>query len=1049
MEMWTYLGIEKTKDIDAITNAYHEKLKYVHPEEKPEEFMSLRSEYEEAVKYANEPDESEAQKEKTPVDLWLERVDDTYNHFKKRIDPAVWRELFSDEVCEAVDSRIDARNSLLRYLMEHDALPRNVWQLIDEVFSIVENTEALYDIFPKAYIDNCVLSGINNDPYVPYELFDEKTEGNPDCYLNLFFKARDEIKSGDLDNAKATVEDIEKTGIMHPFTDLLRSRIAIKSDENDKALEILNALVEKYPDIADFRANRADSLSIAGRYEEAVADYEFALSKDYKGARYNHADCLMKLERYIEAKDLMLQLVTEYPFEENFRNFFDDACAKAKSQYEEKLAQGDLDFDSQYEYAWLCFQSDENEKTESIISSLVPETIAQRCDLQNLKSKLYNNTNNPEKSLESAIEWEKAIAELPEGETEKEKKRKNKLDDILYVQAAALTQLNRYDEALEKASASIEAGPARRSNAHDLRRIILRSHKRDYTAALHEAEKMVEVNPGSLSYYILGIEQYELDMLQDAFNSFGESLNYTLELGVYIYRIRILCDVEEWEGAQEIITFLEEHNVDCDSLRYCKARILEGKGEKEEALKIYCSIIENFENENSDVNFMYEVYSRAADLQESSKSVDELMALVEKGLEIRSDYYPLLYLKTTLLEKSDKPAQAIEIYKKIEEFYPGRYNFSACYASNYYDLYDYENAAVNYLKRLEYVDSPAIHDMAGLCLMFLGRYDEAEEHFAKAVEAEPENLRFCTNYASLFEYRFEFDKAVEMHAQASEINDSKEEEDRRVFVNRTYARALSRAGKFEDSAKIYLKNLEMFGRPDDARFVIEVYIEAAMLSKAEKYIRQYKEEGKINEAQYLLMLADVRRMGNNHKEYFKLISALPDDNSFKHSRLGRYYFNDGNYKKALSYFEKMNDSEIDLFNDYIRCLRKLKRNDEADKLAEHALDVLGKKRWCGDEYALGITKYAFIYTAMGQPEKAKEYIDKAFKAPLCDHCRYSKCKDAYLALVEYYEELGEYDKAIETCAEGHKIALDEFDFIYIASRIRKEHKKELKKENRK
>ncbi len=1050
MEMWTALGIEKTKDIEAITNAYHEKLALVHPEERPEEFMALRSEYEEALKYASSADEQEGEKEKTPVDLWMDKVTDVYNHFKRRVNADEWHQLFSDDVCQSVDSRIDARNALLRFCMDNDALPREIWQLIDKEFSITENVEALYEIFPKAYIDNAVLPGINNDPYIPYDLFDNGTEGNPDCYFNLYFKARNEIQNGELDNARATIDDIEKTGIKHPFTDILRGRIEIKSDNNDKALEILDAAAEKCPENPAIRANRADSLSIAGRYEEALSDYEFAKSKGYLGARYNHADCLMKLERYVEAKDLILELVTEYPFEENFRKFFDTACAKAKEQYSKNYDAGTLDYEALYEYAWLCFQSDENERTEEIIAKLNPETIEQKCDLLNLKSKLYSNKNDSENSLQSAIEWEKAVAELPEGETEKEKNRKNKLDDIYYIQAIALAQLEKFDEALEKAAASIDAGPKRRSNAHDLRRSIFRSKKRDIDSALREAEKMVEANPSSWTYYILGTEQYEQNMLQDAYNSFGESLEYTLELSVYIYRIRILCDAEEWDGAEEQIKYLEEHNIDCDALNYCKARVLEGKGETDAALNIYNSIIANFEKNASDINFVYEVYFRAAELQEKTMPNDNLLTLIDKGLAVRPDYYPLLYFKTTVLENMEKPAEAIEVYRRIEELYPGKYTFSVGYANNYYDLYNYEKAAEHYLNRLENFESPGLHDMAGLCLMYLKRYDEAEEHFTKAVEMEPENVRFRTNLASLFEYKFDFEKACGIHKESSEINDRKEESERRLFVNRCYARALSRAGRYEESAELYRKNLEMFGRNDDARFVIEVYIEAAMLDKAVEHIIKYKSEDKINENQYHLMMADVRRMQGDHKEYFRQISSVSDDNSYKHSRIGRYYLHQGKYKKALPFFEKMDEDAYDLYNDYLFCLRKMGKTDECEKIMEKGLESINKRKWGGDEKALYLTKLALVYTAAGHPEKAKAYIDEVLEStPLCDHCRYSKCKDAYLALAEYYEQMGDYNKVIEICNEGLEIAKDEYDFVYISERVRKEHKKELKKENRK
>lgn len=1055
MEMWTNLGIEKTKDIDAITEAYHEKLKLVHPEEKPEEFMALRAEYEEAIKYAQQNDETE-EKEKTPIDIWLEKADAIYCEYSSRVDLSAWSELLKDDVCQSLDMRIDARNALLRLTMKNSSLPMSVWKLLDDEFSLKENKESLYEIFPKDYIDNCVISGMDNPPVVPYELFAEGTTGNIDCYFDLHYKARNEIREKNPEAAEATIADIEKTGFVHPYTDVLRARIAMGRDEFDKALEIIEPLCEKYPEDIGIRGQRGDIFYCADRFNEALNDYEFILEKGHKGSRYVQSQCYMHIGEYIKAKDILVELCHDFPFESAFKTAFDEACQKATEMYEQKYNEGTLSVDEQIDYAWSYVQSDNNDKAREIIESIKPETLAQKCDLKNISSKFYNNVGEFETSLQHALEWEELVRQLPDGETEEEKKRKNKLDDICYVQASALAKLERYDEALEKTAQSIEAGPQRASEAHDLRRYIFRSIKKDYMSAMHEAEKMVEVKPGSWTHFILGYEQYELGMLQDAFNNFGESLEYTLELECYIYRIRILCDVGQWDGAKDIIKFLEEHGInDSDTINYCKARILEketGSEEDEaEALKMYYAIIENIENGNSDVNFAYEVYYRAAEL-DTSKSNEERLALVNKGLESRHNYYDLLYLKTTLLENLRRYKEAIEVYEHIDAEYPNRYNLNVCYANNYYDLKDYEKALEYYTKRCETNESGGIYDMMGLCLLYLDRYDEAIETFKKGIAIEPDLIRPYTNLGLTYEYKFDFESAIEYHKQASALNDSKEEKDRRIYVNRALARALARAGRAEEAAEAYRKNLAMFGRDDDARFVIEVYIEAGMLDKTLEYIKKYKERGQITSVQELLMTADVYRLQGNYKHYYKTISKLPDDNSFKYNRLGRYELHEGKYKKALECIKKMEEmdgnEDISFFNDRLFCLRRLGDSEAVNKLLEHALDVLNNKKWDKDEDTLRITKYALVYTAAGQPAMAKPYIDKAMNAPLCEHCRYGKCKDAYLALAEYYEAIGEYDKAIETCREGKAIAFDEYDFTYIADRVRKEHKKELKKENR-
>ena len=1050
MEMWINLGIEKTKDVDTITEAYHEKLKLVHPEEKPEEFMALRTEYEEALAFAKECDD-EQEREKTPIDLWLEKVGEIYGEFSRRTDLSQWRELFKDDVCRSLDSRTDARNALLGFAMKKNALPQDVWCLFDEEFSIKENREELYEIFPRDYIDECVISGMDNPPAVPYELFDENTTGDPDCYFELHYKARNEMRDGDLDSAEQTIADIEKTGIIHPYTRALYARLYMNRKDFDKALEIANELCEKYDSDDEIIYLRAGIFFNSGRYEEAMPDLEKLREMEHGQSRYIYAQCCTMTGRLTEAKDMLALLVHEYPFEQSLRQTFEDTCKKLIDQYDEKLADGTITVREMIDYAWSCLQSDDYDKSKELAQKIEPETVEDKCDLYNLCSKLYNSSDDAEKSLEYAKLWEEAVAQLPEADSEDGKDRKNKLYDIYYVQANSLAKLERYEEALEMTERSLEASDKRASECHDLRRIIFRRVYRDYEKALHEAELMTQVKPGSWPFFILGCEQYELGMLQSAFNSFGESIEYTRDLECYVYRIRILCDAEQYDGANEIIKYLEENGVEGDVLEYCNARVLEGEGKKEEALAKYLSIVENMENNQNSMFFPYEIYYRAAELAED-KSYEERLELVEKGLEHRDNCYDLLYLKTTLLENLDRPKEAIETYDKINLEYPGRYSFPIGYANNYYDLREYEKALEYYRLRCETNESAGVCDMIGLCLLYLGRYDEAKESFERAIELDENYVRAYTNLGFAYEYKFCFEEAVEAHRRASELNDRLDENARRRYVNRNLAKTLARVGRYDEAAQAYRKNLEMFDSNEDARYEIEVFIEAARLSEAAERITEHKEKERISEIQYLLMMADVYRLQGNQKLYYKTISKLPEDSSFRYERLGRYERHRGNFKKAMEYYgkvEEMKPEQLDMFDDRLVCMGRLGMTEEREKCFARFLEVMKERRWGKEEEALYVTKYALCYIAAGYPEKAKPYIDQALEMPLCEHCRYPKCKDAYLALAEYYEAVGEYDKAVETCAEANRFALDEYDFVYIADRIRKEHKKELKKENRK
>lgn len=94
---WSILGIEATTDKEEITKAYRNVLKRTNPEDDPEGFKRLRGAYDAALMHAEEAlKDSSDQKEKTPLDLWADRLSDVYNDFSKRKNPSCWEELYEE-----------------------------------------------------------------------------------------------------------------------------------------------------------------------------------------------------------------------------------------------------------------------------------------------------------------------------------------------------------------------------------------------------------------------------------------------------------------------------------------------------------------------------------------------------------------------------------------------------------------------------------------------------------------------------------------------------------------------------------------------------------------------------------------------------------------------------------------------------------------------------------------------------------------------------------------------------------------------------------------
>ena len=77
---WYVLGLEPTKDKNAITAAYRQKLRQTNPEDKPEEFKALRTAYEQALAYADQEDTAPARDE-SPVGLWIEAIGNLYDDY--------------------------------------------------------------------------------------------------------------------------------------------------------------------------------------------------------------------------------------------------------------------------------------------------------------------------------------------------------------------------------------------------------------------------------------------------------------------------------------------------------------------------------------------------------------------------------------------------------------------------------------------------------------------------------------------------------------------------------------------------------------------------------------------------------------------------------------------------------------------------------------------------------------------------------------------------------------------------------------------------------
>lgn len=1048
MAFWTHLGIEQTKDTEAIQAAYHQKLPLVNPEDKPEEFKALRAEYEEALRYAaqQEPEEK-PESELTPVERWTKRLDDIYMHIADRCDAEKWKALLSDPLFESLDSRADAFHALMVYLMEHWHLPQEIWQLLDSTFELKERREELLEKYPKDFVDNALIGGPVTDSHLTYELFLPQNTGDVDPFFPLYFKARDEIFGGDFDNAKATLADIDATGILHPYAEVLRLRYdymrAGGDTVPDEVLVGAKALYEQYPGSGEIAGFYADMLSNAGENEAAVGLYDKILEADpdNHNMRYHKAQALMELGDYKAAKDLFCDLYEALPYNNTIKNGFDAANQKLTEQYAQELAEDPGNFKKRMEYAWCLLQNDEAEKTKEIMNIPAPEDLAQRCDYENILTKLCQHSDDYEGALQHAAIWRSFVEQLPEGETEEEKRRKNKQGDIALVESAALLNLQRPDEALQKSDEAIAADPKEYRAYHIRYLACVALH--DYDEAVKSCEEMVRIKPSAVAYYLLGRAQYHQGNMQDSFHSFGEALEYDKDASSYICRARILIMYDEYDDAQEIIDMLKQHEIHTEGVKYCESLILSEKEDKEdEAKALWQEIIDADEKDECDCEFLWEVYTdMVVYMLRHDADPNEILAMIERGLKARDDYSPLLMNKGYVLdEKLDRHEEGLAVYRKVYEAYPR--HTSVCEKMGgiyYFDLHDIPAALSFYTQQSERADNPFCQLMLGNCYSMLEKYDESEAHFKAALALDSESERALRDYAIMLLRCRRYDDALATARKLDGIVG-----DRSPYAKRIVARVLARMGKYAEAAAILIGLYEKFDSIRDIDAAGELLIGGGIIDTFLPLMQQYKK--KLGDSYYIHMINYYMSVGNDRR-WLNSVHSLSLGNTERLRYLARYHYLHGKYKNALSLINTFYSAEPDSIMDRympIDCLRRLGRGtDQFDALYERGLQVLAPDN-TPDYQPLYLTKKAEMLIALERFEEAKACIDKAFASPLCEHCKYGGCIDGYMALALYYEAIGDFNSAARACLEGQKIS--PCDFAVILRRLRKEHKKELDKE---
>jgi len=255
--------------------------------------------------------------------------------------------------------------------------------------------------------------------------------------------------------------------------------------------------------------------------------------------------------------------------------------------------------------------------------------------------------------------------------------------------------------------------------------------------------------------------------------------------------------------------------------------------------------------------------------------------------------------------------------------------------------------AQQYADNIEQKDDPDYHYLKAEILLAEGHIDESDRYLRDYGMTVPsdEYQDFVKDCANLYVDYGVSDKAYEwmMRSKGDDSDDFKE----------LMARTLYGLGKYKDSQRIFNELIDhnpyskhYWNALASAQYMNEEYSDSVTSSEYAIAIDPNDPEGLLSKANGLMHL--------------------------------------GNYEEALDYYQRYSkvipDDEFGLLHQGT-CLVNLNRQQEAVRLLERAVTISPM-----DSYALPqiYQELAFCYSALKQPEKAMEVLDKTIELP-CEH----------------------------------------------------------------
>ena len=816
------LGIAPTKDEKLIKKAYRKLLHSANPEDDAEGFQRLRSAYEEACRFAKEKERPE--EEKSAVDLFVDRCQEVYEDFSRRVNPEEWAMLFDDPVCGSLETESAARHAFLTFLMEHFHFPFEIWKEIDRHFRIQGRRKELMEWFPEEYVDY-LQQAVQEDNLLNYALFEEaEAQGSAayDGYIDTYYRLRQFTDLGLMQQAEEELERLEVSPVYHPYTEIEKARILLYKNRKDEAGEIFLRLGRRYPEEERIVCCMGQYLQMEGRWEEIRGIYDRLLKirPDSVSARSGKAEELLHDGAYRRAREIILDLLEYNPQDERLMKDLTDANVYMIDELEPQWREKTLDQDGQMDLGWCFYQNMRFEDALAVLQDMEPDAEHQ-LDYHNLKGRIYLTVDRNEEALEHLVPWLSMILELEPDGSEKTRRRLARLGYAYYTIGIARSAILLRDgsddekawaEAMEYLQMAVAAETEKGqivSYCHSMADIW--RQRKEYGKVVDVCDRILALNQGYYPAVLLRQEAcLHLGMYQEVADDYQRAVHMYPYFGrPYATLAQMYFLLGDYDKVKEVLRIAEENKVDSDGLHILEARYRAVTAQKEkdleEALAILDGLWEKGWSSLSDVEqdeWGEVAYRRGLILSDLGR-FDEAAAALQESLEGKEDEPFRLFSYASVLMQSGRYDEAIDCLKRTLQAMPEDaevlYRIGCCHmlkkeyvrAVEYFQrtleknpdsLFASNNAGVCYLsmnmpekaepffleavRQMKYETTPLPYNNLARCYRMMRDYDAARICYKKNMELFPDHADVYLLMGDFYRENEQYDEAVDIYREA-------------------------------------------------------------------------------------------------------------------------------------------------------------------------------------------------------------------------------------------------------------------------------------------